>query len=102
MLCGRRSPPQPRRRLLKVCGKASSLLASTLATTKVWCPTARANRREVLRRFALSPSLPLSVDAVHADDPFAILSLILSSDLTSSFRQILHLTVARKSLVNDQ
>ena len=56
MLCRSRSPrwspPQPRRRLLKVCGGESSVLASTLATTKVWCPTARANRREVLRRFA--------------------------------------------------
>jgi len=65
------------------------------ATTKVLCPTARANRREVCAKVRVYLPPCLSVDAVHADDPFAI----LSSDLTSSFRQILHFTVARKSLV---
>ena len=50
------------------------------ATTKVWYPTARANRREVCAKVRVYLPPCLSVDAVHADDPFAI----LSSDLTSS------------------
>ena len=98
MLCGSRrprwSPPQPRRRLLKLCGKASSVLGSTQRQRRRGVPPPVQTGEKLAKvRVYLPPCL--SVDAVHADDPFAI----LSSDLTSSFRQILHLTVARKSLV---